>query len=344
MSLPSGVCVYYGNDGHRMDNDIEKMIERVLPDQGTRPFNLERLDGSEVSAAQVLVMARSLPFMAKRRVVVVREPAFFAAGARKKGLISAEEEEELLNFCHSPNPEALLIFRYTTEEAPGAYFKKIIAATDAVHCVQPKGREVAPWLRAEAKKMGKSFTPQAMAMLEELAPQDGTLVLANELEKLSLYLKESEDLLITEEAVAAIVTPTPSRTIFNLLDAVVAGKSREAIQAYRDCLYLGTKSPQVLRQLVDTAKRLLLVQSMMAEGQGLGAIKATLKRHEFYVKKLMGQARPIPTEALSKMFLYLVACDVKSKSTAGLEMDAFVEEVIINCCATMAVYARQSRY
>lgn len=343
MSLPSGVRVYYGNDGHRMDNDIEKLIERVLPDEGTRPFNLERLDGSEVSASQVLVVARSLPFMAKRRVVVVREPAFFAAGARKKGLISAEEEEDLLAFCQSPNPDALLIFRYTTEEAPSAYLKKVIAATDGIHCMQPKGREVAPWLRAEAKKMGKSFTPQAMAMMEEIAPQDGTLLLANELEKLSLYLKDSEDILITEEAVTAIVTPTPSRTIFNLLDAVVAGKTRDALAAYRDCLYLGTKSPQVLRQLIDTAKRLLVVQSMLAEGQGLGAIKAELKRHEFYVKKLMGQAQRVPTEAVSEMFTELVACDVKSKSTAGLEMDAFVEEIIINCCANMAVRARKMR-
>lgn len=343
MSLPSGVRVYYGNDAHRMDNDIEKLIERVLPDESTRSFNLERLDGSEVSASQVLVVARSLPFMAKRRVVVVREPAFFTAGARKKGLITAEEEEDLLSFCKSPNPDALLIFRYTTEDAPGAYLKKIINATDAVHCVQPKGREVAPWLRAEAKKMGKSFTPQAMAMMEELAPQDGTLLLSNELEKLTLYLKESEDILITEEAVAAIVTPTPSRTIFNLLDAVVAGKTRDALAAYRDCLYLGTKSPQVLRQLVDTAKRLLVVQSMLADGQGLGTIKDTLKRHEFYVKKLMGQAQRVPTEAVSEMFTYLVACDVKSKSTAGLEMDAFVEEIIINCCAKMAIRARKIR-
>lgn len=343
MSLPSGVCLYYGNDGHRMDNEIEKLIERVLPDEGTRPFNLERIDGSETSVSQVLVMARSLPFMAKRRVVVVREPAFFAAGAQKKGLMTKEEEEDLLAFCKSPNPDALLIFRYTTEEAPGATLKKLIAATDAVHCMQPKGRDIAPWLRSEAKKMGKSFSPQALAMMEELAPQDGTLILAGELEKLSLYLQESDAPIITEEAVAAIVTPTPGRTIFNLLDAVTAGKTRDALSAYRDCLYLGTKSQQVLRQIVDTVKRLLVVQSMLAEGHGLADIKAELKRHEFYVKKLINQAHRLPTEVLSGMYLYLVECDVKSKSTAGLESDAFVEEIIINCCASVAARGRHYR-
>ena len=127
MSLPSGVRLYYGNDGLRMDQTIEQLIERVLPDADTRPFNLERIDGEEVRLSEILVLARSLPFMAKRRVVVVREPGFFAAGARKKGLITAEEEQALLDFCAAPNPDSLLIFRYTTEDAPAAFLKKLIA-------------------------------------------------------------------------------------------------------------------------------------------------------------------------------------------------------------------------
>ena len=342
MSLPSGVRLYYGNDGLRMDQTIEQLIERVLPDADTRPFNLERIDGEEVSLSEILVLARSLPFMAKRRVVVVREPGFFAAGARKKGLITAEEEQALLDFCAAPNPDSLLIFRYTTEDAPAAFLKKLIAACDATQCQQPKGRDVAPWLRAEAKKIGKSFTPQALAMLEELAPQDGTLLLASELEKLRLYLADRDDALITEEDVAAIVTPSPTHTIFNLTDAVVEGRTAAALAAYRDCLYLGSKSPQVLRQLEDTVRRLLEVQAMLAEGMSQSAIRAEIKRHEFYVKKLTAQARRLSSDALAHLYCYLVDCDVKSKRTARLDMDAFVEEVIINCCATIAVRGRRA--
>lgn len=342
MSLLSGVRLYYGNDGLRMDQTIEQLIERVLPDADTRPFNLERIDGEEVRLSEILVLARSLPFMAKRRVVVVREPGFFAAGARKKGLITAEEEQALLDFCAAPNPDSLLIFRYTTEDAPAAFLKKLIAACDATQCQQPKGRDVAPWLRAEAKKIGKSFTPQALAMLEELAPQDGTLLLASELEKLRLYLTDRDDALITEEDVAAIVTPSPTHTIFNLTDAVVEGRTAAALAAYRDCLYLGSKSPQVLRQLEDTVRRLLEVQAMLAEGMSQSAIRAEIKRHEFYVKKLTAQARRLSSDALAHLYCYLVDCDVKSKRTARLDMDAFVEEVIINCCATIAVCGRRA--
>lgn len=342
MSLPSGVRLYYGNDGLRMDQTIEQLIERVLPDADTRPFNLERIDGEEVRLSEILVLARSLPFMAKRRVVVVREPGFFAAGARKKGLITAKEEQALLDFCAAPNPDSLLIFRYTTEDAPAAFLKKLIAACDATQCQQPKGRDVAPWLRAEAKKIGKSFTPQALAMLEELAPQDGTLLLASELEKLRLYLADRDDALITEEDVAAIVTPSPTHTIFNLTDAVVEGRTAAALAAYRDCLYLGSKSPQVLRQLEDTVRRLLEVQAMLAEGMSQSAIRAEIKRHEFYVKKLTAQARRLSSDALAHLYCYLVDCDVKSKRTARLDMDAFVEEVIINCCATIAVRGRRA--
>ena len=248
----------------------------------------------------------------------------------------------MLDFCAAPNPDSLLIFRYTTEDAPAAFLKKLIAACDATQCQQPKGRDVAPWLRAEAKKIGKSFTPQALAMLEELAPQDGTLLLASELEKLRLYLADRDDALITEEDVAAIVTPSPTHTIFNLTDAVVEGRTAAALAAYRDCLYLGSKSPQVLRQLEDTVRRLLEVQAMLAEGMSQSAIRAEIKRHEFYVKKLTAQARRLSSDALAHLYCYLVDCDVKSKRTARLDMDAFVEEVIINCCATIAVRGRRA--
>lgn len=342
MSLPSGVRLYYGNDGLRMDNDIEALIERVLPDEGTRPFNLERIDGEETHLSEILVLARSLPFMAERRVIVVREPAFLVAGARKKGLVTAEEEEALLDLCAAPNPDSLLILRYTSDDAPGAFLKKVIAASDATQCLQPKGRDIVPWLRAEAKKMGKSFTPQALAMMEELAPQDGTLLLASELEKLRLYLADSDDAFITEEDVAAIVTPTPSRTIFNLTDALVEGRTTAALAACQDCLYLGSKPPQILRQLLDTVRRLLEVQSMLAEGMGQSAIRAEIKRHEYYVKKLINQARRLDTNALARVYLYLVESDVKSKSTAGLDQDAFIEEVVINCSAALAARGRRA--
>ena len=341
-SLPSGVRLYYGNDSLRIDQTIEQLIERVLPDADTRSFNLERIDGDTTRLSDILVLARSLPFMAQRRVVVVREPAFFASGARKKGLVTAAEEEALLDLCAAPNPESLLIFRWTNDDAPSAFLKKLIAACDATQYQQPKGRDIAPWLRAEAKKMGKSFTPQALAMLEELAPQDGTLLVASELEKLCLYLVDRDDALITEDDVAAIVTPSPTHTIFNLTDAMVEGRTAVALAAYRDCLYLGSKSPQVLRQLLDTVRRLLEVQSMLAEGMGQSAIRAEIKRHEYYVKKLIAQSRRLSPEILSRLYCYLVDCDVKSKSTARLDMDAFVEEVIINCCATIAVRGRRA--
>ena len=93
--------------------------------------------------------------------------------------------------------------------------------------------------------------------------------------------------------------------------------------------------------LEDTVRRLLEVQAMLAEGMSQSAIRAEIKRHEFYVKKLTAQARRLSSDALAHLYCYLVDCDVKSKRTARLDMDAFVEEVIINCCATIAVRGRR---
>lgn len=336
MSLASGVYLFYGDDVHKMDNDIEKLIRRVLPDEGTRPFNLEQLDGDSVSASQVLVMAKSLPFMAKRRVVVVREATFLLPGAKKKGLCTAEEEKDFLAFCENPNPDGLLILRLTTDEAPSAFLKKVIKSANATQCTQPKGRDVGPWLRSEAKKHGLSFAPNALYLMSEMAPSDGTLFLSSEIEKLALYLESQDRNEVTEEDIATIVTPTPTHTIFNLTDAMVEGRAIEALSSYNDLLKMNTKPPLILRQLLDTIRRLLEVQAMMDKGMDLGAIKSELKRHEFYVKKLMNQSRRLSSKALSRAYIHLVDADVASKSTAGLDMEAFTQDTIITLCAILS--------
>ncbi len=336
MSLPSGVHLFYGNDVHKMDTDIERMIERVLPDEGTRPFNLEQLDGDGATVASVLMLAMSLPFMAKRRAIVVREPAFLLPGAKKKGLLSSEDEKEFLAFCANPNPDSLLLLRLTTEEAPNAFLKKVIVSATSSQCNEPKGRDVGPWLRAEAKKRGLSFSPSALFVMGESAPQGGTMALSSELDKLALYLDSEGRNEITDHDIATIVTPTPSHTIFNLTDAFCEGRVQEALASYHDVLLMGTKSIIVLRQLLDTVRRLLEVQAMANDGMSLGDIKNVLKRHEFYVKKLMNQARRLDARALAKCYCYLVESDVKSKSTAGLDMDVFTEDVLLQSCAILA--------
>lgn len=328
--MKSPVKLFYGNDIWTMDQQIHQLVDEVLSDESTRPFNLEQLDGDTASLEGVLLSANSLPFMADKRVIVVHEPAFLASGAKKKGLVSAEEEKALLAYCENPNPSTLLIFRMAADDALAGLGKKILPLVDGIACQKPKGSALAPWLRQQAKEAGRGFTPEAMAILIETGNQLSTLAMAQELEKLFLYI-DDDMALIDADTVQAIITPTSSVTIFKLIDAMLAGHVPKAIAAYKDCLYLGEVPQRVLYRIIETIRHLLMVQSMLSEGMTQGAIQKALHCHEYYAKKTIGQARQLSTDTLSHLYTYLVDCDVQSKSTSGLDMTAFVEEVLINC-------------
>lgn len=338
MTLPYGITLFYGDDEHRIDILIQKLIQAALPEDTTRAFNLERIEDESISIADVLMLARSQPFMSKRRVIFIRQPAFLNSDGKKL----SDEEKALLTFAENPNPETVVIFRYVLDGAAKGFLKKLLKVVDHQQCIQPKKKaDISSWLRAEAKKQNKSFTPEAMAMLQETAINMSTLEMASELEKLFLYTAQEQDVFISGEAVKDIITPTPSLSIFNLTDAMTAGKADAALAAYEDCLALGSKPHEILSQLCNTIRRLLEVQGMLAKGMRLASIQKALNRHEFYVKKLINQAGLLPTKSLSRLYIYLIDCDVKSKSTSGLNMTTFVEEVLINCCVAFALKGRQ---
>lgn len=335
MNKTNGIILLYGNDAARMDRALQDAIEKALPDSTARAFSLENFDGDTVNLDALLVSARAQNFFGSCRVLVVRQPAFLEPGARKKGAVTADQEKALLAYCSDPNPEALVILRMFTEDKPSAFLKKVAQACGASPFNKPKGGEITSRIRTYLKEGGCTADGAALGLLEEAARSMDTAQLAGELDKLLLFAGEGAS--ISEDDVRAILSPTTGTTIFNLTDAIVAGRSQRALDALKDCLFLGMKPPQVLYQTLETVRRILMVQSMLEDHMTAEAITKEIGRHAYYVKKLIQNARRLSPNTLSRLFVYLVDCDVKSKSTSGLDMTAFIEEIVINCSAACAL-------
>lgn len=339
MSAESGVILLYGDDAARIDRALEEHINKALPDPAARAFCLESFDGDTTDVDTLLLAARSRSFFAGMRVLCIREPVFLEAAARKKGSLTISQEKELLAYCEAPNPESLIIMRMITDDKPGAFLKKLAQAVKAVPFSKPRGADIAVRIRKSAQAAGHQLRPEALSLLEEAAQNMDTARMKSELDK--LFLSVGEQVEISEKDVRNVLTPTTGTTIFNLTDAIVAGRTERAAEALHDCLYLGMKPPQILYQTEETVRRILMVQSMLEEHMSADAITTAIGRHAYYVKKLIQNARSLSTDILSRLYIYLVDCDVRSKSTAGLDMAAFIEEVVINSATACAVQRRR---
>jgi DNA polymerase III delta subunit len=71
------VYALWGQETYLLERLLDDTVDALTADAGTmRDFNLDVLDGTAASAAEVITLAETMPMGAPRRVVVVKNPSF----------------------------------------------------------------------------------------------------------------------------------------------------------------------------------------------------------------------------------------------------------------------------
>src|SRR3990170_3378159 len=92
------VYFFCGSEKLLMEEALKK-VEALVVDPATRCFNYNMFQGSEAAAETVIEVAQSMPMMAKKRLVVVKDIDKF----------SAAELEKLGRYLKDPSPYTCLV-------------------------------------------------------------------------------------------------------------------------------------------------------------------------------------------------------------------------------------------
>ena len=176
---------------------------------------LEKFDGEEHEAPEIIEGLQSLPFLAQRKLVVVR-----SGGLNKQ---FAEEIEQII----SSIGETTDVVMYEPQiDKRTAYFKVLKSRTEFEEFNESEPQTLAKWLVEEAKNQGVMFNITDANYLVERVGTNQSL-LANELDKLVVYNRE-----ITRQSIDLLTEPTPQSKIFDLLDAAFGGHKARALELY----------------------------------------------------------------------------------------------------------------
>ena len=96
---PGPLYFLYGKERYLVDRAVDLLRARVL-DPRTRDFNYELFYGKEAGASRIAQAARTLPMMAKRRLILVRDA----------DEMKADELGGLVSYVSDPAPETCLVF------------------------------------------------------------------------------------------------------------------------------------------------------------------------------------------------------------------------------------------
>jgi DNA polymerase III delta subunit len=211
--LPSPVYYIWSEEEVFLAEALEMARKTVLASHPP-DFNCD-LFYSTASPEEILDAVNTLPFMAPRRLVVLKEFHQFPASTVKT-LTPA--------FRDSSDTTCLLIL---SRKAPGS-------SKDPGWKVLPLGirdREIPAWLKRVSAEKGLKISDTAVSSLIEFAGNDIGLLLM-EIDKLTLGGRKE----VTERDVILSASSVREYTSFELVDAIAAGQKARAFRILRTSL------------------------------------------------------------------------------------------------------------
>lgn len=184
------------------------------------------------------------------------------------------------------------------------------------------------WLDSELKLRGKTMRPEVKTFfLEWAGHQLG--VLSRELDKLVFYVGDREG--IRTEDIQVIVPQTVEATVFELLDAVAARSTPQALKKLHQVLR--EEHPlKVLTLLVRQVRLLLGVSAMRQQGRVLEEAPRLLGIKPFEAQKIWQKSTKLTWEQLSRALEECLETEVAIKTGKG-DAELLLEIMVTKFCA-----------
>ena len=206
---------FHGPEDLLKDEALRALLDRAL-DPGLRDFNLDQRSAGQLDADELFALCTTLPMMAERRVVVLRE---LEALKRKPKVRGA-----LLEYLGRPAPDTVLVLiQGANEEGED---KEIARSALTVPCLPLPAERAFEWLERRAGGLGLTLQEDAARHLVRAVGGE-LAALAAELDKLAA-LPAGEPL--TVERVGALVGVRQGETVFDWRDAVMEGRIGPAVR------------------------------------------------------------------------------------------------------------------
>ncbi|HWB41192.1 MAG TPA: DNA polymerase III subunit delta [Gemmatimonadales bacterium] len=211
---PARAYYFHGPEDLLKDEALRAILDRTL-DPSLRDFNLDQRSAGQLDADGLFALCTTLPMMAERRVVVLRE----VEGIKRKPKLRAA----LLEYLGRPAPDTVLVLiQGANEEAED---REIARAALTVACEALPEERVLKWLDRRAKGLGVELPEDASRHLVRAV--GGELAsLAAELEKLAA-LPAGRPLSV--ERVGELVGVRHGETVFDWRDAVLEDRPGPAV-------------------------------------------------------------------------------------------------------------------
>ena len=313
-AVDKALIAVHGDDSYLRREALNALVRGLLGGEAD-DLALTRFPGDKTLLADVLDEVRTLPFLVKRRVVIVEDADPFVTAHRK-------ELESLADA--RPTPGALIL-SVKTWPANTRLAKAVAKVGLVVECKTPDERELPRWLVGLAKSTSrvKLEDDAAHLLVELVGPEIG--LLAMEVDKLAVYVGDKKT--IDRADVARMVGAGRVETIWRTLDAATTGKAGEALTDLDRLMASGEHPVGLLAAMTSSLRKLHHAGQLRRAKRDL---ESACKEAGIYPAARVGaQHAHLGPKRVDGLPALLLQADLDLKGSTSLPAETVMERLVV---------------
>ncbi len=285
-------------------NLIKQKIEGDFKELNIYDFEAKYVDPSEV-----ISVCYTLPVMAQKRLVVIRD---------KNITTYSELCDILISYAQDCSETTTLIVKTDSIKKNSRLYKAFDQYGKIVTCDKMKRDQLSKWIQNRFAKYGFKIERDALIALMESGDyfdKDSEIDLGfyvNEIDKLVQYHDKKQTIVL--DTVDKVSSNNIDKDIFRLIDDLFSGNLNSAYEQMYHLTYNKVVPQIIIASIARNARNICICQSLSAEGKSEASIAKQCSIHPYAVKKAIAIGKRFSVLDAKNALLVLNQIDVKLKT------------------------------
>jgi len=306
--MSDSVFLFYGNDSYIIKAKTNQIIAKHHVDD----FNVTTYDMEERSIEDAINDAYTIPFMADKKVIIIKN-AYFLSNEKKPKKEINHNLDAFNRYLESPSAEALLIVHapYAKLDERKSITKTLKSKSVVEECVPLKDQDLRSWVKRQLGKNDINIDTDALNELLKRV-ENNTEVLVNETQKLILYAEGNRN--VDLDTIKKVITKNVEDNVYEITNMLLENNRSKALEIYYDLVMHSEDPLRILGILVNKYREILHTKLLLKAGKDKADIANYFNATSGRTYYIMKNARGVSSDLVEQHLRTLEDIDYKIKT------------------------------
>lgn len=304
------IRLIHGDDEFTIANSLETHLAALGPPDLRAP-NVTLFEAPNVKMGEVFAAAKISPFMTDRRAVVVKGMLKPIATRGERVRKDWESFGERVATEANQITNDLIFVENVPLRLTSGPLKALASLAEVEEHKVPDRRQKGEWVRKRFDFHGVKITGAALGRFAEVGGDDVRRI-DSEIQKLAIY---ADGRTLQPRDIDLMVADTSQDRIFNVMDAIIEGQTRQALSGVQNLIANGESIEGIFALLTRQVRILIVAAHLLENGQSQAQVGQRLRINlDWLIRKTCTQASRVGSLRLRAMHLHMLEVDMSIKT------------------------------